>query len=269
MKLYLSSYCIGPRDYSWLLDCVTGFEKPIGVEFAVGFPGKNPDPPFLAQESAFSGVPILLHAPYAEFCTEPGSKEELEAEQEFQKTCQLYQQFHAASVVFHTHEGPVPDEQRLARQKQSAQVLSFWAPLLRERNMRGTVENVGYPARKNVLFSQEEFIALFEILPPEWGCLIDTGHALLNHWDLPEVIQKLGSRIHGYHLNQNDGVHDSHLSYYAPEGIISKKEADQIIQAAAFYSPNANLILEYGPYEWICKEGIYEDFRQICQAAGC
>ena len=40
MKLYLSSYCIGPRDYSWLLDCVTGFEKPIGVEFAVGFPGK-------------------------------------------------------------------------------------------------------------------------------------------------------------------------------------------------------------------------------------
>ena len=87
--------------------------------------------------------------------------------------------------------------------------------------------------------------------------------------DLPEVIQKLGSRIHGYHLNQNDGVHDSHLSYYAPEGIISKKEADQIIQAAAFYSPNANLILEYGPYEWICKEGIYEDFRQICQAAGC
>ena len=132
--------------------------------------------------------------------------------------------------------------------------------------MRGTVENVGYPARKNVLFSQEEFIALFEILPPEWGCLIDTGHALLNHWDLPEVIQKLGSRIHGYHLNQNDGVHDSHLS---SSGIISKKEADQIIQAAAFYSPNANLILEYGPYEWICKEGIYEDFRKICQAAGC
>ena len=267
MNLYISSYCIGLRDYSWLLDCVTGFEKTIGVEFAIGFPGKPLSPVFLSQQSVFTEIPLLLHAPYGEFCTEPGSIQEKEAQEELQKTCELYQKFHASSVVFHTHEGQVSEEERKKKQKRSAEVLFSWASVLRKYGMKGTVENVGYPAKKNVLFSQDEFIKLFDVLPPEWGCLIDTGHGLLNHWDLPEVIKQLGGRIHGYHLNQNDGIHDSHLSYYTADGIMSEKEADRMIEAAARYSPDANLILEYGPYDWIGKEEIYNDFKRICQVA--
>ena len=46
--------------------------------------------------------------------------------------------------------------------------------------------------------------------PDEVGALIDTGHAMANHWDIPKLISQLGTRIKGYHLHNTDGVHDLH-----------------------------------------------------------
>lgn len=110
-----------------------------------------------------------------------------------------------------------------------------------------TVENVGYPKKNSVLFDQEQFVALFDRLPQEVGCLIDTGHAMLNRWDIPALIRRMGTRIKGYHLNNNDGFHDSHYPIYDPEGFCSHQEMDDILRAIAQYTPQAHLVLEYAP----------------------
>lgn len=115
------------------------------------------------------------------------------------------------------------------------------------QGIRPTVENVGFPLKNSVLFDQAEFEALFDQLPPEVGCLLDTGHALLNHWDIPALIRRLGSRIWGYHLNNNDGLHDSHYPIYDPDGVCPPQEMDEILRSIAKYSPQADLVLEYAP----------------------
>ena len=86
-----------------------------------------------------------------------------------------------------------------------------------------TVENVGYPLKKNLLFDYHDFIQLFSDLPEDIGCLIDTGHAMLNQWNIVESIETLVSstEYRGYHLNNNDGIHDSHYPLYDPEGYYS------------------------------------------------
>ena len=61
--------------------------------------------------------------------------------------------------------------------------------------IRLTVENVGYPLKQNVLFNQEEYIQLIKRLPQSVGALIDTGHAMANGWDIPELVEVLGDRI--------------------------------------------------------------------------
>lgn len=111
----------------------------------------------------------------------------------FTKACWYYQQFHAASMVFHTNEGSFPEAERPARRARTREVLLRWYEKLRDMGIEMTVENVGYPLKDNLLFNQEEFIQLFADLPEGIGCLIDTGHAMLNDWDIVKVIQTAGS----------------------------------------------------------------------------
>ena len=125
-----------------------------------------------------------------------------------------------------------------------------------------TVENVGYPLKDNLLFNQEEFIQLFADLPEGIGCLIDTGHAMLNDWDIVKVIQTLGPRIRGYHLNNNDGKHDSHYPLYDAEGYYSPQQIDEMLRAIALYSPEADLGIEYAPDGRFTTESLYADIRR-------
>ena len=78
------------------------------------------------------------------------------------------------------------------------------------------MENVGYPGRHNVLFDQEQWIALFDQLPDEVGALLDTGHALANGWDLFEVVRRLGTRLRGYHLHNSVYGKDLHRPMFEP-----------------------------------------------------
>ena len=124
-------------------------------------------------------------------------------------------------------------------------------------------QELGYPLKDNLLFDYDEFVRLFAELPDEIGCLIDTGHAMLNGWDIVKLIKTLGPRIRGYHLNNNDGKHDSHYPLYDSEGYYSPQQIDEMLRAIAIYSPNADLGIEYAPDGRFTTESLYADIRRV------
>ena len=265
-QIYLSTYCVLFQDYAFLKRCVEQFpDFPVGIEFATYWPTPDFDRLLAAQIPAFAGRPATLHAPFVEICTEPGSPEEAFMELTFQKACTLYPQFGASSMVMHTHEGSFPAAQADSRRARSTEVLQAWTERMLRQGISITVENVGYPGKDNVLFDEAQFVALFDRLPAGAGCLIDIGHALLNHWDIPALIARMGTRIRGYHLNNNDGVHDSHLPLYEAGAVCPEAEMDRILRAIARYTPQADLILEYAPGPHVTAEGLYRDIRRVEQ----
>ena len=132
-----------------------------------------------------------------------------------------------------------------------------------ERDVHLTVENVGYPAKNNALFTQDAFVQFVLDLPEELGALIDTGHAMANHWDIPELIKTLGKRIRGYHLHNTDGIHDLHRPIFEQNLWYDRSKMENLLETAAEYSPDADLILEYAPGEHITPELLHGDVKHI------
>lgn len=263
-RIYLSTYGIAFSDYASLKKQVEEFpDFQLGVEYATSWTAPDFFEKLDAQIEHMRGIPATIHSPFVEICTVPGSEEEKRMEEAFTRACGYYKAFHATSMVFHTNEGAFPEEEKAAKRARVREVLLDWHKRLRAQGIEMTVENVGYPKKSNLLFDYDQFIGLFQELPEEIGCLIDTGHAMLNGWDIVKLIETLGPRIRGYHLNNNDGIHDSHYPLYDPEGIYSPEQVDEVLRAIACYSPDADLGIEYAPDNRFTQESLYEDIRRI------
>ena len=264
--LYISAYTVNFDDYSTLGRWIAASEgKGVGVELATAW--KTPDFYEKLEENAFrfSGVPVTLHAPFVEICTDPGSREEAEMQALFDRAFALYRRFSARSMVMHTHEGTIVPERRQWAQERSFQVLQRMARRAAEEGAALTVENVGYPAKGNQLFDLPQFIELIEALPREPGCLIDVGHALLNGWEIPQVIRRLGTRICGYHLHTNDGQRDRHWPLFVPESVLSAAQTEEILNTIAQVTPKAHVILEYSPKCGVTEDVIHHDLQALRQ----
>ena len=264
--VYLSAFGFGFRDYSYMKKCIE--ECPdftLGAEYGTSWMDSDFYENLSAQIEKMRGIPATIHSPFIEICTVPGSPEEEKMQKSFAKAADYYEAFQAGSMVIHTHEGKFAPEKQDEARARSREVL---LQLYRDFSPRGihlTVENVGYPHRGNVLFDYDHFVELFSELPDEIGCLIDTGHAMLNRWDMVKLIETLGPRVRGVHLNNNDGVHDSHYPTFDPEGFLSPQQMDDIVAALARYAPEADLILEYHPEQRFTQESLYEDVRRIAR----
>jgi sugar phosphate isomerase/epimerase len=109
------------------------------------------------------------------------------------------------------------------------------------------IENIGHNGTE--LFNQEEFCQLLSYFPDkEWlGLALDTGHAHLNHWNIPEVINATKEQLLAIHINDNDAITDSHLAI--GDGTI---EWLPIFKALRTVPTSCQFILEYNtvmPYE--------------------
>lgn len=108
------------------------------------------------------------------------------------------------------------------------------------------VENMPFTDQ---LMDQEAFLNTFG---PEKQLrfLIDTGHAILNHWDMTEVLRELGLRIRAYHIHDNFSDYDAHLKI--GEG---PTDWDSFFRDYKKYTPDARLVLEYanGPISSIVE----------------
>lgn len=143
----------------------------------------------------------------------------------------------AEYVVVHTNEDY--DEEAAFVREQVKGRLNEILTLAEKYRIKILVENVGLNNKGTLLFDWPEYQELIRSLP-QAGALIDVGHAHVNGWPLPEVIERLGDRIKAYHLHDNHGVEDEHL----PIGQ-GKVEWERLFTAIRLFSAGASLVLEY------------------------
>lgn len=245
--VYLSSFCVDFRDYEKLEGFLSCGDTPLGVELGTSWKHPDFDELLEAQADRFRHVPVTLHSPFVETCNEAGDEGERHMKLMFEKAFRWYHLFGATSMVIHTHQNAFPPEQRSRKQQRSEEVILQTAEWAGQEGISLTVENVGYPLKGNVLFDQEEYIQLIRRLPQNVGALIDTGHAMANGWDIPKVVEALGSRIRGYHLHNTDSSHDLHRPIYEAGWYYSPEQMDALLRCIHRFSPDADLILEYAP----------------------
>ncbi|MCH4157983.1 MAG: TIM barrel protein [Acidaminococcaceae bacterium] len=110
----------------------------------------------------------------------------------FSKTFAYASKVKADFVVVHTNEELYGDPEQLR--------LDVWNKLVNldqlahDYDITLAVENVGLRPLDTLLFDLPEFEHLLEDLP-RVAVLLDTGHAHVNSWDLPKVIEHFGSRL--------------------------------------------------------------------------
>ncbi len=155
----------------------------------------------------------------------------------FEKTFAYAQKCNAGFVVVHTNEAIEGEKEILQARviRRLRQVIS----LGKSYGVKVLIENVGLRTKGNVLFDLGEYMALFDIFP-QAGALIDTGHAHVNGWDIPAVVQALGSRLVACHIHDNDGSGDAHLP--VGQGDIDWKA---YFAAVKKHAPQAVQVLEY------------------------
>ena len=105
------------------------------------------------------------------------------------------------------------------------------------------LENVGLRTTGTLLFDYEEYLGLFKRFP-QAAALLDTGHAHVNGWKLPDVLRDLNSKLVGVHIHDNDGTRDAHLPvgsgniYWAEYFAALKKYAPQATQVCEYAAVN-------------------------------
>jgi sugar phosphate isomerase/epimerase len=72
------------------------------------------------------------------------------------------------------------------------------------------VENVGYQG--TAIFTMNEYSSFLDPMDDNVGYLIDTGHAFIDHWDIPHLIRTVQDRLLALHLHDNSGSFDQHLA---------------------------------------------------------
>ena len=262
--IFLSAYCVDFRNYERLRHMLTELgEWNVGVEFGTSWKYPDFDQVLDGQIGEFTGMPITLHAPFGESCCKPGTEDYARMEQGFDKAFRWYHAFGASSMVMHTHKRSVSPEEKKELQTVSEGVILAVAQRAGAEGVNLTVENVGFRNRGNELYDQAEFIRLFDRLPDHVGALIDTGHAMVNGWDIPYVISHLGTRIRGMHLHNNDGLTDQHRPMFEKELFYSENQMVELLRSVKKHCPDADLILEYAPGSHINEELFHRDIQQL------
>jgi sugar phosphate isomerase/epimerase len=142
---------------------------------------------------------------------------------------------------------------RLARE--AAERLAAKAKTLGQRL---AFENVGYHGSS--IYTEEEFCHALDSLDETAGYLIDTGHAHINHWNVPALIDRLKDRLLAIHLHDNNADADRHLPIY--EGSL---DWPGIFRAIRNIPGGCDLTLEYAPGTPLSK---LDEGRRILQT-GC
>lgn len=168
-----AAYCIHYDDYDFLLDVVRSVrEASTGVELAI----YTDKPDFMArqalQKARLADVPLTFHGPFVdcEAASAPDSEERRHFLDCWQRAFDVYQEFGARSIVLHTHHMKnIPEADKETLRGYATEAIQAVAGMAVERRINLTVENVGVRTRNGVLFDQDQYLALFEQLPPRWA----------------------------------------------------------------------------------------------------
>ena len=270
-RLLFACYGANFDGYELLHDIVKATsEYSAGVELTVfSKVSRRPEHVFglMREVIPFKDTYVTLHGPYyeVEAASEEGSAENEYFFDSYRQAFGIYKAFGAHSMVVHTNQFAFDYSKRPEMMAMSKKTLTRLAKMAEEAEVNLLVENVGEPLHENVLYDQEAFIKLFDVLPESAGALIDIGHAIVNGWDLFKVIDALGARIRGYHIHNNDGTKDQHLPLFTKGLKYSNELMEDLLRYMEEKTPRSEWILEYCPGPHITPENIKADMDRIME----
>jgi sugar phosphate isomerase/epimerase len=106
--------------------------------------------------------------------------------------------------------------------------------------IRLALENVGYHGAS--IYTFDEYCSALDKLDDTAGYLVDTGHAHINGWDVPALIDRVKERLYGIHLHDNSGSADQHVPI--GDGTLNWP---MIFKALRNIPRGCDLVLEYAP----------------------
>ena len=201
---------------------------------------------------------LSLHGPYinTEHSAKKGTTAYDRSMDYFQKTILLSQCLKAKYIVYHHNNCKVERSKKEQMIINSTENLAELSEGTSEKQVPLVIENAGVMASENMLFDENEFIAM--AVKQSEKILIDIGHAHANGWDLERVLGSLAERISAYHVHNNDGKNDLHDSI--SEGTL---DMDHFFSLYRRYTPQADLVVEYGKQCADCGEKIKNDVNYI------
>ena len=186
----------------------------------------------------FEEGPLMFHEPVWGFeHTAPrGSKAWEEGMYHLRMTRKFAEILHPASMVYHLNNCAVPAEGRDLALRTALENLAEMRDMF--PGVELLVENTGTKADGTMLLDQGEFTDLCR--GEKFPVLIDLGHAGANGWDIQRLIRDLRDQIRGFHLHNNDGMHDLHNRL--TDGILDYRE---LIPCMDLLVPDAPRVIEY------------------------
>lgn len=180
---------------------------------------------------------LSIHGPFCEINLASEDCAFEEVKESFRRAFDMAVRYGAVHCVLHPHGRiPYPGFSLKDGHKRALERTLILDEMARGQKVELLVENMPFTDQ---LMDQEAFLTTFE---PEKQLhfLIDTGHAILNHWDMAEVQRVLGKRIRAYHMHDNFGDWDAHLKI--GEG---PTDWQRFFKDYKKYTPDARLVLEY------------------------
>ena len=155
-----------------------------------------------------SGGPLQFHEPVfgVEHSEPKGSPGWEESMYHIRLTRKYAEILHPSSMVYHFNNCPIRPWEKDQRLRTSLENLEEMQDLFPDVTI--LVENTGLASEGTMLLDQAEFTGLCR--DRRLPVLVDVGHACANRWDLPKLLEDLRGQVGGFHLHNNDGVHDLH-----------------------------------------------------------
>lgn len=147
----------------------------------------------------------------------------------------------ARQMVLHPGFVGSPCFSKTVAQQRSREATQSLAEVAKTLGVRLALENVGYKGQS--IFNEEEFVSALDGIDETVGFLIDLGHAHLNHWNIPRLIDSVSDRLIAFHIHDNNGQGDQHLPIF--DGTIPWAETFTAMKRN--HNLNCEYILEYAP----------------------
>lgn len=207
-------------------------------------------------------VPLTMHGPMygVDLSADVDSNLYTKTINSFVEAINLCARLGCRHLVVHTHNGIVPGGAKIRKQQNFIAAIQKLASFSLKKNVHLLVENIGTKTNNTILFNVDEYIALFNNLDKSLkiGSILDIGHAHLNQWNIPDVMERLDGYLYAMHVHDNHGIIDEHL----PLGL-GKINFDAIFIKWDSLTGKPDIVLEYDPTEHVTIEKIKEDVQYV------
>ena len=136
-------------------------------------------------------APLSIHAPFEYIDLSSPGEDEADMFSYLSKPFDLYHALSAESYVVHTNRmlpNDITDKEIALRRKIAEERLLRLDRIAKDAGIMMLVENLGWGVDGKALFDEESFMGLFR-RNSELNCIIDVGHAIIEHFDI-ESVQK-------------------------------------------------------------------------------